>query len=360
MKWMNTIKKNRTTLLTYGVVIVAYLVLQLLSSMGMLSRSMTGYLVPMCVYIVLAISLNLVVGISGELSLGHAGFMGVGAFVGIVTATCLQTVVASEFLRLGLAMIVGGLFAGVAGVIVGVPVLRLRGDYLAIVTLAFGEILRNIIGNMYVGLDSSGLRLAMSEEAVHLEEGGKMIIKGALGAAGVQKLSTFFMGFLLVLFTLFVVLNLVNSKEGRAIKSVRDNRIAAESVGINVTAFRLKAFVMSAILAGMAGSLFGLNMGSLQASKFDYNTSIDILVYVVLGGMGNILGSIISTVVLYLIPELLRGMDKFRMILYAVVLIVVMLCTWSPKVKSALQVAREAAREKIQRFFRRKETGTNG
>ncbi len=355
MKILDSMKKNRTTILTYGVVIAAYIILQTMSSMGMLSRSMTGYLIPICAYIVLAVSLNLVVGISGELSLGHAGFMGVGAFVGIVTAACLKTSVESEFLRLMLAMVVGGLFAGVAGVIVGVPVLRLRGDYLAIVTLAFGEILRNIMGNLYVGLDADGLQLAMSESGVHLQEGGKMIIKGALGAAGVQKLSTFFAGFLLILFTLIVVLNIVNSKEGRAIKAVRDNRIAAESVGINVTAFRLKAFVISAILAGMAGALFGLNMGSLQASKFDYNTSIDILVFVVLGGMGNILGSIVATVVLYLIPELMRGLADYRMILYAVVLIIVMLCTWSPKVKSAMQMAKESAKNKIMKVFRRKE-----
>ena len=359
MKLMDTMKKNRATILTYAVVIVAYIVLQTLSSMGMLSRSVTGYLVPICVYIVLAISLNLVVGISGELSLGHAGFMGVGAFVGIVTATCLKGSVESDFLRLVLAMIVGGMFAGVAGVIVGVPVLRLRGDYLAIVTLAFGEILRNIIGNLYVGFDADGLRVAMSEGGVHLQEGGKMIIKGALGAAGVQKLSTFFAGFVLIMFTLIVVLNLVNSKEGRAIKAVRDNRIAAESVGINVTAFRLKAFVVSAILAGMAGALFGLNMGSLQASKFDYNTSIDILVYVVLGGMGNILGSIVATVVLYLIPELMRGLADYRMILYAVVLIIVMLCTWSPKVKSAVQLTKATVKAKVVSLFRRKEAVNN-
>ena len=354
MRLLNSMKKNRTTILTYAVVIIGYIVLQCMSSAGMLSRSMTGYLVPICSYIVLAISLNLVVGISGELSLGHAGFMGVGAFVGIITATCLQGVVESDFLRLILAMIVGGLFAGVAGVLVGVPVLRLRGDYLAIVTLAFGEILRNIVGNLYVGLDSGGLRLAMSEGGVNLQEGGKMIIKGALGAAGVQKLSTFFAGFVLIMFTLIVVLNLVNSKEGRAIKAVRDNRIAAESVGINVTAFRLKAFVVSAILAGMAGALFGLNMGSLQASKFDYNTSIDILVYVVLGGMGNILGSIVATVVLYLIPELMRGLADYRMILYAVVLIIVMLCTWSPKVKSLVQQVKLSIKEKIFGVFRKK------
>ena len=176
----------------------------------------------------------------------------------------------------------------------------------------------------------------------------------------VQKISTFLAGFLLVLFTLFVVLNLINSKEGRAIKAVRDNRIAAESVGINVTAFRLKAFVVSACLAGMAGALFGLNFGSLQTSKFSYNESINILVYVVLGGMGNILGSIISTVVLYLIPEFLRGLQDLRMIIYALVLIVVMLFTWSPKFKAAVQVVTVWVKEKVFVIFKKTEVGDNG
>lgn len=332
--------KKDKTLKIYSVVTVGFTTMYALSSYGILTRAMEGYLIPICAYIVLAISLNLVVGISGELSLGHAGFMGIGAFAGIVTATCLQGVVANAFLRLVLAMFVGGAFAGIFGVLIGIPVLRLRGDYLAIVTLAFGEIIKNIINTLYLGLDSEGLHFGMSQSAVELAEGGKMIINGPLGAAGVEKISTFMAGFLLILFTLFVVLNLVNSKEGRAIKAVRDNRIAAESVGINVTAFRLKAFVVSAFLAGMAGALFGLNLGSLQASKFSYNTSIDILVYVVLGGMGNILGSIISTVALYLVPEFLREMADFRMIMYAVVLIVVMLFTWSPKFKNAVQVVK--------------------
>ena len=140
------------------------------------------------------------------------------------------------------------------------------------------------------------------------------------------------LGFGLVLFTLFVVLNIINSKEGRAIKAVRDNRIAAESVGINVTAFRMKAFVVSAFLAGMAGALYGLNFSSLDAAKFNFNTSINILVFVVLGGMGNILGSVISATVLYILPEAMRGLNDYRMIIYAIVLILVMLFTWSPKV----------------------------
>ena len=350
------IKNHAADLATYALVIVAYIVMQTLSSQGMLTRSVNGYLVPICAYIVLAVSLNLVVGISGELSLGHAGFMGVGAFAGIVTAACLQGIVESEFLCLIAALFVGGIIAGIAGIIVGVPVLRLRGDYLAIVTLAFGEILKNIIGNLYIGKDSTGIRVALSQSELHLEEGGKMILSGALGATGIQKISTFFAGFLLILFTLFVVLNLINSKEGRAIKAVRDNRIAAESVGINTTAFRLKAFVVSAFLAGMAGALYGLNYSAVAASKFSFTTSIDILVFVVLGGMGNILGSVISATLLYVLPEAMRGLADYRMILYAVVLIVVMLCTWSPKVKDMISVVTA----KVTGVFKKKEVGTNG
>ena len=338
MKINEFLKNHGTNSATYALVIFGYVIMQSLSSGGHLSRSVNGYLIPICCYIVLAVSLNLVVGISGELSLGHAGFMGVGAFAGIVTAAMLQGKVDSDFLRLLCALLVGGLFAGFAGVIVGIPVLRLRGDYLAIVTLAFGEILKNIIGNMYIGKDVNGLHFALTQADLHLGEQGKVILSGPLGATGIQKIATFFMGFLLILFTLFVVLNLVNSKEGRAIKAVRDNRIAAESVGINVTAFRMKAFVVSAFLAGMAGALYGLNYSAVAPSKFGFNTSIDILVFVVLGGMGNILGSVISATVLYVLPEAMRGLADYRMILYAVVLILVMLFTWSPKVKETVSV----------------------
>jgi len=357
MNRMKQLKVNRTTLTTYAVVVIGFVVMQLLSMLGLLNSTVKGYLVPICVYIVLAVSLNLVVGISGELSLGHAGFMGVGAFTGVVVAACLKNVVGNDILRLLIAMFAGGILAGIAGVIVGIPVLRLRGDYLAIVTLAFGEILKNIIGNMYIGMDSEGLRFAFKAENLHLLEGGKKILSGPMGATGVQKLANFPMGVALILFTLFVVLNLVNSKEGRAIKAVRDNRIAAESVGINVTAFRLKAFVVSAFLAGMAGALYGLNYSSITASKFNFNTSINILVFVVLGGMGNILGSIISATVLYVLPEAMRSLYDLRMILYAVVLIVVMLCTWSPKVKNLIQIAEAAMKEKLSKLFKRKGAG---
>ncbi|MBQ9149002.1 MAG: branched-chain amino acid ABC transporter permease [Oscillospiraceae bacterium] len=358
---MKNILKKRYALrnvAAYLVVIIAFIILQSMSSMGMLKSSVEGYLIPACCYIVLAVSLNLLVGICGELSLGHAGFMGIGAFTGIVVAALLKDVIASDVLRLVAAMAVGGVMAGVLGFLIGIPVLRLRGDYLAIVTLAFGEILKNIIGNMYVGTDAKGFHFAISTTKMELMEGGSYIIAGPKGSIGVEKLASFPVGFVLILFTLFVVLNLINSKEGRAIKAIKENRIAAESVGINVTAFRMKAFVVSAILAGMAGALFGLNYSSISASKFNFNTSINILVFVVLGGMGNILGSVISATVLYILPEAMRSLEDYRMILYAVVLIVVMLFTWSPKVKAAVQVFMGGIKKKLKP--KRKAGGSNG
>ncbi len=331
----NTLVKRllSSTLVTYYIVFVAYLAVQFSISQGSLSYSLRGQLVPICTYIVLAVSLNLLVGICGELSLGHAGFMGIGAFTGVVVAALCQNTVPNELLRLVLSICAGGFMAAVIGFIVGIPVLRLRGDYLAIVTLAFGEIIKSFLNNAYVGVTDSGARFSIATTKPEWAESAQMIVKGNLGASVAQRLSTFEVGFVLILVTLFVVLNLVNSKEGRAIKAVRDNRIAAESVGINVTAFRMKAFVLSAMLAGMAGALYGLNFRSVTASKFDFNTSINILVFVVLGGMGNILGSVIAATVLYILPEMMRELEDYRMILYAVVLIVVMLFTWSPKVK---------------------------
>ena len=356
MKKLLNNKNARSNLVIYLVVTLFFLVMQGLNMGGMLTSSWKGFLVPICVYISLAVSLNMLVGICGELSLGHAGFMGIGAFTGIVVAAVLQDKVPVDALRLFIAMVIGGVLAGATGFLIGIPVLRLRGDYLAIVTLAFGEILKNIIGNLYVGLDADGVHASVTSAKFTLLEGGQMILDGPVGAIGIKKLATFPMGFVLILITLFVVLNLINSKEGRAIKAVRDNQIAAESVGINVTSFRMKAFVVSAFLAGMAGALFGLNYSSMAASKFNFNTSINILVFVVLGGMGNILGSVISAAVLYVLPEAMRSLEDYRMILYAVVLILVMLFTWSPKVKEFVSVITA----KVSGVFKKKEVETNG
>ena len=328
-------KLKRSTvnnLIAYGIVIVAFVICQSMISAGAMSRSLRGQLVPICVYIVMAVSLNLTVGISGELSLGHAGFMSVGAFSGIVAATWMESAFAMEndVVRLLLAMVVGGVFAGIAGVIIGVPVLRLRGDYLAIVTLAFGEIIRNVLNCVYISVDAGRVYFAFNSPQIP----GKLVLNGPAGATGVSRISTFVIGFVLILFTLFVVLNLINSRSGRAIMACRDSRIAAESVGINVTKYRMMAFVTSAVLAGMAGALYGLNYSTVTAAKFDFNTSILVLVFVVLGGIGNIWGSIIAATLLTVLPELLRGFSDYRMLVYAVVLILVMLVTNSPMMRA--------------------------
>lgn len=337
MKKMN--KNFINNAITYGMVIVAFIVMMLLQEAGMLSRSMRGQLIPICVYIVMAISLNLVVGISGELCLGHAGFMSVGAFTGAVVAACLKAPIANETLRLVLCMIAGGLMAAIAGVIIGVPVLRLRGDYLAIVTLAFGEIIRNVLNCLYIALDGTALRLAfnnpLAQDPTRTAEGipFQILVNGPQGASINGKLSTFTMGFILIMFSLVVVLNLVNSRSGRAIMAIRDNRIAAESVGISVTKYKMMAFVISAAMAGMAGTLYSLSFSSVVASKFKFDTSIMILVFVVLGGIGNIRGSIISAALLTVLPELLRAFNDYRMLIYAIVLILVMLVSHNDHIK---------------------------
>ena len=347
---------SKKSAVAYGIVIIAFVLVTALDSMGFITNSLYGQLVPICAYVSLAISLNLVVGISGELSLGHAGFMSIGAFSGVIVSTCLQHSIVAPMPRLLIAMAVGALVAAVAGVIIGIPVLRLRGDYLAIVTLAFGEIIRNILNIPYVGLDSAGLRFATSVDKLGLDPvDGKMILNGPMGATGVQKLSTFGMGIVVVLITLFVVQNLINSKQGRAIMAIRDNRIAAESVGLNITNFKLTAFVTSAALAGMAGALFGLNYSTIAPVKFNFNTSILILVFVVLGGMGNIIGSIISATVLVILPEALREFADYRMLMYAIVLILVMLATNNMQFRAMIDKAFEKIKGAVAKGNRKKD-----
>lgn len=343
-------KTTRSNIITYAIVIAAFVLMKILSAGGMLSSSLTGQLIPICVYISLAISLNLTVGILGELSLGHAGFMSVGAFTGVVVSMSLQSAVASDPVRLLLAMVLGAVMAAVAGVVVGVPVLRLRGDYLAIVTLAFGEIIKNILNNLYVGVDASGLHFSVTDASALEMEGGSVLINGPMGATGVTKIATFTAGFILILVTLFVVLNLISSRTGRAVMAIRDNRIAAESVGLNITKYKLLAFVISAALAGAAGALYATNYSTVLPKKFDFNTSILILVFVVLGGMGNIRGSIIAAAVLTVLPEVLRAVNDYRMLIYAIVLILVMLFTNNEK---AVQL-RKVTTEKIVGVFRKK------
>jgi len=334
MKKLSISKTTRTNGLTYLMVIVAFIVLQSLANGGALSSSLKGQLVPICAYVVMALSLNLTVGVLGELSLGHAGFMSVGAFAGAVASSALVNIIPSDPLRLAIAMALGAIFAGIAGVLIGIPVLRLNGDYLAIVTLAFGEIIKSIVNNLYIGMDGKGLHASFINNTLKLGEGGKMILSGPMGIASIQKVSTFAAGFILIMITLVVIFNLVNSRSGRAIMALRDNRIAAESVGIPVTKYKMMAFVTSAALAGAAGTLFALGQNTIIATKFDFNTSILILVFVVLGGQGRMWGSIIAAAALTVLPELLREFADYRMLVYAIVLILVMLFTNNPTIKN--------------------------
>ena len=339
-------KTNRVNFATYGMVILAYIILQAMGGAGMLSSTMKGQLVPICAYVAMALSLNLTVGVLGELSLGHAGFMSVGAFAGAVAAAALP--ISSDGLRLASAMVIGAAAAAAAGTLVGIPVLRLNGDYLAIVTLAFGQIIKSIVENLYIGMDDRGLHASFLENRIMFREGGRMILNGAMGVNGIQKISTFTAGFILIMLVLLVIFNLVGSRAGRAIMALRDNRIAAESVGINVTKYKLMAFVISAAMAGAAGVLFGLGQNTITANKFDFNTSILILVFVVLGGQGNMWGSILAAAFLTILPETpaMRGLADYRMLIYAVILILVMLATNNPMIQDF-----------IHSTFRRKKKG---
>ncbi|HIY62085.1 MAG TPA: branched-chain amino acid ABC transporter permease [Candidatus Mediterraneibacter stercoripullorum] len=337
LKKLKTMKKTtRSNMITYGIVIAAFIILQTLTYTGNLSSLLQGLLVPLCTYVILAVSLNLVVGILGELSLGHAGFMCVGAFSSAFFSKCMRDVITVAPLRFFLALLIGIIVAAIFGIIIGIPVLRLKGDYLAIVTLAFGEIIKNLVNVLFIGVDSNGFHFSTKDIMdLNMEADGTVIVNGPQGITGTPKDSTFLIGTILVLITLFIVLNLINSRDGRAIMAIRDNRIAAESIGINVTKYKLMAFTVSAALAGAAGVLYSHNLSTLSANtnNFGYNMSISILVFVVLGGIGSIRGSMIAAVILTLLPELLRGysFSDYRMLIYAIVLILMMLFNWAPK-----------------------------
>jgi branched-chain amino acid transport system permease protein len=302
------LSKNAVTLYLLAAVYgaVSYLLYS-----GAASRQMSSMLISVSCYIVMAVSLNLVVGLLGELSLGHAGFMSVGLFSGCLVSIALAEALPMA-LRLPLSMLVGGVAASLVGLLVGLPALRLRGDYLAIVTLACGEIIKNIITN----LGFTGGALGLNTNPIY--SGPKALLPYAV---------------VLVFLTVLVMMNLKNSRQGRAIMAIRDNRIAAESNGVNVTAYKLMVFVLAAFFAGAAGALYGHSFANVKAASFDYNMSIEILVIVVLGGMGSIRGSVIAAILLKALPELLRvgNIANYRMLVYSVLLILIMLLNASPK-----------------------------
>ncbi|MBR5452400.1 MAG: branched-chain amino acid ABC transporter permease [Clostridia bacterium] len=310
VKW-----KHFVNYIVVGAALIVFAILRLVGED--VPRSTQFLLQNISIAMILAVSLNLVVGFLGELSLGHAGFMCVGAYLGGKIASLLEATLGNGPLTLLLSLVVGGLCAAVCGVIIGLPALRLKGDYLAIVTLAFGEIVKVIFQNAAPKVFGGTLGLPTPKYSRH---------------------ELYIYGFALVLITLFVIQNLMRSRHGRAITAIRDNEIAARATGINITKYKLMAFTISAFFAGIAGVLFSYTQSSVQAVKFGYNYSIEILVMVVLGGMGNITGSLISaTLITYLNTVLATKLEGDSAVLkdmvYAIILITIIIYRNAPGLK---------------------------
>ena len=304
---------------------------------GSLNRSTANLITQIAYSIILAVSLNLVVGFLGELSLGHAGFMCVGAYIGCYAANQLHSVISSPLAVLIISMLIGGLVAAVFGFIIGLPALRLKGDYLAIVTLAFGEIVRTIFKN----LDMFG---------------------GALGLSTKKYGTTLFIpALIVVLIMLILVQNLIRSKHGRAITAIRDNEIAARAMGINIAFYKLFVFIISAFFAGIAGVIYGHYATPVLYSFFSYNYSIEILVMVVLGGMGSINGSILAAVLITFInfqltTKLSGDLAALKFLIYAIVLITIVIFNNAPalqpfKERFSIKGALNRLSEKIKSIF---------
>ena len=303
--------------LNYIVVAAVTVIFAILSLTGVIESSDKYLLEKVAIAITLAVSLSMVVGFLGELSLGHAGFMCIGAYLGGKTAVILEPMI-GEWPALFVSILVGGIVAAVFGMIIGLPALRLRGDYLAIVTLAFGEIVRSVFMNS-------------SKESF----GGSL----GLDTPRFNKDILFVVAFIMVLVTLAVTQNLIRSKHGRAITAIRDNEIAARATGIDVTKYKLLVFTVSSFFAGIAGVLYSYSNFTVQSTKFSYNYSIEILVMVVLGGMGSINGAIIAaTLITFLDVELqtiLTGnLAVLQDLIYALILIVLVIYNNAPALKS--------------------------
>ncbi len=285
-------KKGKGFWLFVILSIIIYAVVQFSINAGMLNPFYTNTLIFIIINVILAASLHLVIGITGQFSIGHAGFLAVGAYISAIVTMKLH-------MPFPVAIIVGGVIAALAGLIVGIPSLRLRGDYLAIATLGFAEIIRIIFLNIdYVG-----------------------------GAAGMQvsHLTTWTYSFVCLFITLVVIMNFTNSRHGRACIAVRENEIAADAMGINTTYYKVMAFALGSFFAGIAGGLYSHNFYIIQPGNFGFFKSFDILIFVVLGGLGSLSGSVISAILLTLVSTFLQEYPETRMIIYSLVLVIVML-----------------------------------
>ena len=291
-KWTAQSRRRNLVALVLGFVLL-YGMMQT----GLISMQYQGIIITIGIYVLLAASLNLTTGVLGELVLGHAGFMSIGAYTAALFTLHMDLPGMVEF---PLALLVGGGLAAVFGVFIGMPALRLRGDYLAIVTLGFGEIIRVVIQNL-------------------------TITGGGRGLHGIDEYTTFPWVFWIAALSVAVMYSMIGTRQGRAILSLRENEIAAEAVGVPSTRYKVLAFTLSSFFAGVAGGLYAHYITVLDPATFDFNMSIEILVMVVLGGMGSFTGSVLAAVVLTLLPELLRDLADYRMLIYSVVLVLMMI-----------------------------------
>ena len=293
---MNTFNKKNFIINILGVSIL-FIVINILIQSGIINSYINGILILVCINVVLAISLNITAGCLGQMALGHAGFMSIGAYTAALFTKSNTIPGVGGYI---VALILGGLVAMIIGVVRGIPALRLRGDYLAILTLAFCEIIRVLIEFFkFTG--------------------------GAKGLTGIKLNKNFSIIYIIMLLCVFMMYTFMKSRHGRAILSIREDEIASESSGINLTFYKTLAFAYSAFFAGVAGGMYAHYIGILGAKNFDFNKSIDILVIVVLGGLGSFTGSAIGAIVLTILPEMLRGFNDYRMFIYALMLILMMM-----------------------------------
>ncbi|PKF89134.1 branched-chain amino acid ABC transporter permease [Bacillus sp. BA3] len=289
---MTTLKNSKGFWLSIVLALIFFGIMQYTISSGMLNPFYINTLMFIGINIMLATSLHLIIGITGQFSIGHAGFLAVGAYASAVMTMKLE-------LPFIIAVLAGGVIAAVAGMVIGVPSLRLKGDYLAIATLGFGEIVRIVLLNIdYVG-----------------------------GASGMQvsHLTTWPWVFACVMITVLVIRNFTNSTHGRACISVREDETAADAMGINTTYYKVAAFVIGAFFAGIAGSLYAHNFYIIQPSNFGFLKSFDILIFVVLGGLGSLSGSVLAAILLTIVTTFLQDYPETRMIIYSLVLILMMI-----------------------------------
>lgn len=319
--------KKWSYLLTFILVTILFFALTGLINTRIISRYQSSIMILICINIILAVSLNITVGCLGQITIGHAGFMSVGAYAAALFSKAGFVDGLPGYI---LALIVGGIIAGIIGIIIGIPALRLNGDYLAIITLAFGEIIRVLIEYF----DFTG---------------------GAQGLRGIPRFNNFSIIYIIMVACVMMMYSLMTSRHGRAILSIRDDEIASGASGVNTTYYKTFAFTVSAVFAGIAGGIYGHNLGILGARQFDFNYSINILVMVVLGGMGSFTGSIISAIVLTILPEVLREFSDYRMIVYSLLLILTMIFRPTGLLgRKEFQISKL-----VNKFILKKKEGTN-